>query len=146
MICIASFSFISHPSHLSIHQYLIGQHLNQAKAQVYQHDLRRNRHHLQAPFLAKLLQYQTSRLPRQAKAQVCQLSHHLNPRYNHLKPLNHLVNHHLNLLVSPHFSRQSQGSPRLNQAQIRQQCLACHHQYRIGPHLGPHCNPQVSLQ
>ena len=108
MMCLTSFSFISHASHLSIPQYLIGQHLNQARAQAYQHNLHRNRHHLQAPFLAKLLQYQTSRLPRQAKAQVCQLSHHLNPRYNHLKPLNHLVNHHLYLLVSPHFNHQSQ--------------------------------------
>ena len=53
-------------SHQSIPQYLIGQHLNQAKAQVYQRNLHRNRHHLQAPFLAKLqaklLQYQTSLL------------------------------------------------------------------------------------
>jgi len=107
-MCITSFIFISHASHLSIPQYLIGQHLNQAKAQVYQHYLRRNRHHPQAPFLAKLLQYQTSRLPYQVRAQVCQLSHHLNPRCSHLKPLNHLVNHHLNLLVSPHFNHQSQ--------------------------------------
>ena len=117
-MCITSFSFLSHASHLRIHQYLIGRHPSQAKAQAYQHNLHRNRHHLQAPFLAKLLQYQTSRLPCQARAQVCQLSHHLNPRYNHLKPVNHLVNPHLNLLVSLRFNHQSQQghrvSPHLN--------------------------------
>ena len=36
------------------------------------YNLHHSRHHLQAPFLAKLLQYHTSRLPCQLRAQVCQ--------------------------------------------------------------------------
>ena len=101
-------------SHLSIPQYLIGRHLSQARAQVYQHNLHHSRHHLQAPFLAKLLQYQMSRLPCQAKAQACQLSHHLNPHCSHHKPLNHLVNPHLNLLANLHCNHQSQHGHRVS--------------------------------